>query len=82
MWGIWFPHLYFVYSRVNKNGEKPQIKVMSKLEQVRELEQTIAKLITAQATEYDDSDYRWYGRQINKYKKQLKTLVEEFGYPA
>ena len=51
-------------------------------EQIKELEAYIAKLITAQATEYDDSDYRWYGRQINKAKKQLKTLVEEFGYPA
>ena len=29
---MWLPHSPFVYSRINKNGNKPKIKVMTKLE--------------------------------------------------
>ena len=31
---MWLPHSPFVYSRINKNGEKPKIKVMNKQEMI------------------------------------------------
>ena len=34
---MWLPHSPFVYSRVNKNGKKPKIKVMSVLSQLSEV---------------------------------------------
>ncbi len=79
---MWLPHSPFVYSRVNKNGEKPQIKVMRKFEEFKE---SVIESFVEMDENNDDPDFTFFKDVIKELEQCfmfscLATELVKVGY--